>query len=55
MASHHVPRPTTSDILRFRYQHGVNLGSMFVLEQWLSPGMYDYGVSGASELDAVVS
>jgi hypothetical protein len=55
MASHHVPRPTTCDILRFRYQHGVNLGSVFVLEQWLSPGMYDHGVSGASELDAVVA
>ena len=55
MASHHVPRPTTSDILRFRYQHGVNLGSVFVLEQWLSLGMYDHGVSGASELDAVVA
>lgn len=55
MSSHHVPRPTTSDILRFRYQHGVNLGSVFVLEQWLSPRMYDHGVSGDGELDAVVA
>lgn len=55
MSSHHLPRPTTSDILRFRFQQGVNLGGVFVLEQWLTPSMYDEGVSGASELDAVVA
>jgi hypothetical protein len=55
MSSHHIPRPTTNEILRYRFQHGINLGSVYVLEQWLSPKMYDHGVSGASELDAVVA
>lgn len=46
-------RPTPRDILRYRYQHGANLGSIFILEQWLFGGMYDEGVSGSSELDAI--
>ncbi|EXJ73064.1 uncharacterized protein A1O5_04213 [Cladophialophora psammophila CBS 110553] len=48
-------RPTPKDILRYRYQHGTNLGSIFILEQWLFGSMYDQGVSGSSELDAVVA
>ncbi|EXJ63771.1 hypothetical protein A1O7_00106 [Cladophialophora yegresii CBS 114405] len=51
---HHV-QPTPRDILRYRYQHGCNLGSIFVLEQWLFGGMYDEGVGGSSELDAITA
>ncbi|KAI9774410.1 MAG: Glucan 1,3-beta-glucosidase 3 [Geoglossum simile] len=41
------------DILRYRYHHGTSLGSVFVLEQWLSPAMFVDGSGGGSELDAV--
>ncbi|EXJ95904.1 hypothetical protein A1O1_01029 [Capronia coronata CBS 617.96] len=49
------PRPTPQDIIRYRYQHGTNLGAIFVLEQWLFGRMYDENVSSGSELDAVVA
>lgn len=55
MSSHHIPRPQLRDILRYRYHHGPNLGSIFVLERWLYGSMYDAGAAGASELDAIVS
>ncbi|OAP58052.1 hypothetical protein AYL99_07142 [Fonsecaea erecta] len=46
-------RPSPKDILQYRYQHGTNLGGIFILEQWMFGSMYDEGVSGSSELDAV--
>ncbi|KAF5867506.1 putative glucan -beta-glucosidase protein [Botrytis fragariae] len=47
-----ISQPTVSEILRYRYHFGVNLGSIFVLEPWLFPKF----VGGASsELDAVTS
>ncbi len=55
MSSHHIGRPELKDILRYRYHHGANLGSIFVLERWLFGSMYDVGAAGSSELDAVVS
>ncbi|MCJ1238831.1 Glucan 1,3-beta-glucosidase 3 [Varicellaria rhodocarpa] len=45
--------PTPLDVLRYRYHYGSNLGGVFVLEQWLFPNMFDQGVKGSSELDAV--
>ena len=45
--------PTPLDVLRYRYHHGANLGSSFVLEKWLFPGMFQQGAKGDSELDAV--
>ena len=48
-----VSPPTATDVLRYRFQHGVNLGSVFVLERWLSPQMFAEGSTGNSELDAV--
>ncbi|KAL8787553.1 MAG: hypothetical protein Q9195_007725 [Heterodermia aff. obscurata] len=47
--------PTATDILRYRFQHGVNLGSVFVLERWLSPQMFEPSSKGDSELDAVTA
>jgi hypothetical protein len=41
------------EILRYRYHYGTNLGSIFVLEKWLSPAMFVDGSGGGSELDAV--
>ncbi len=48
-----IEPPTALDVLRYRYHHGANLGSCFVLEKWLWPGMFEPGVKGDSELDAV--
>ncbi|KAL8819911.1 MAG: hypothetical protein Q9223_001768 [Gallowayella weberi] len=45
--------PTADDIFRYRYQHGANLGSFFVLEKWLTGSMYLPSAAGDSELDAV--
>lgn len=45
--------PTARDIFRYRYQHGTNLGSIFVLERWLTGSMYEDGTPGSSELEAV--
>ncbi|KAI9837963.1 MAG: hypothetical protein M1819_006117 [Sarea resinae] len=45
--------PSPDDLLRYRYHHGTNLGSVFVLEKWLSGSMFVKGANGGSELDAV--
>lgn len=47
--------PTPFEVLRYRSQHGVNLGSIFVLEKWLFPSMFEAGAKGDSELDAVTA
>lgn len=52
-ASSTIRNPTVTDVLRYRYHHGTNLGTIFVLEQWLSPSMFVSG--GSSELDAVTA
>lgn len=45
--------PTEKDIFRYRYQHGTNLGAIFVLEKWLKGSMYEKGAEGSSELAAI--
>ncbi|TKA81583.1 hypothetical protein B0A49_00355 [Cryomyces minteri] len=47
-----IQPPTPLDVLRYRYHHATNLGSVFVLEQWLTPSMYTQG-SQSAELAAV--
>lgn len=49
------PAPTSDDIFRYRYHHGTNLGSIFVLEKWLSSSMFSPNATSAqsSELEAV--
>ena len=49
------PAVTAADIYRYRYQHGVNLGGVFVLERWLFSSMFDSNCKGESELDAVTT
>ncbi|KAL5349483.1 Glucan 1,3-beta-glucosidase 3 [Pseudogymnoascus australis] len=44
---------TRQDIFRYRYHHGTNLGSIFVLERWLFPSLF-FG-PGDSELAAVTA
>ncbi|KFY37003.1 hypothetical protein V495_07453 [Pseudogymnoascus sp. VKM F-4514 (FW-929)] len=44
---------TRQDIFRYRYHHGTNLGSIFVLERWLFPSLFSG--PGDSELAAVTS
>jgi aryl-phospho-beta-D-glucosidase BglC (GH1 family) len=48
-----ITPPTSTDLLRYRYHHGTNLGSIFVLERWLSGSMFPSSSPGGSELDAV--
>lgn len=45
--------PTQADIIRYRYHHGCNLGSVFIMERWLTDSMYPEGADGSSELTAV--
>lgn len=47
-----VQEPSPLDVLRYRYQHGTNFGSIFVLEKWLTPSMYQ-DKSDSAELAAV--
>ncbi|KAH8662850.1 glycoside hydrolase superfamily [Tricladium varicosporioides] len=47
--------PTPNDVFRYRYHLGTNLGSIFVLERWLSGSMFLPSASGDSELDAVTA
>jgi hypothetical protein len=48
-----IQDPTSLDILRYRYHHGTNLGSIYVLEKWLHPSRFPEGCTGSSELEAV--
>ena len=45
--------PTVCEINRYRTHHGTNIGSVFVLERWLFPGMFLDSAEGGSELSAV--
>ncbi|MCJ1337831.1 Glucan 1,3-beta-glucosidase 3 [Bachmanniomyces sp. S44760] len=47
--------PSRQDILRYRLQHGVNLGGVFVLERWLFGSLFHPHAKGGSELDAVTA
>lgn len=48
-----LTRPTEADVIRYRYAHGVNLGSIFVQEKWLTGAFYPPDCFGTSELAAV--
>lgn len=50
---HTIREPTPLDILRYRYHHGTNLGSVYVIERWLVPSSFPEGAEGSSELAAV--
>ncbi|KAE8452370.1 hypothetical protein EG329_001070 [Mollisiaceae sp. DMI_Dod_QoI] len=50
-----IQPPTAEDVIRYRYHHGVNLGSVFVLEKWLFSDMFLDQAPGDSELDAVTT
>ncbi|KAH7136019.1 glycoside hydrolase superfamily [Dendryphion nanum] len=50
-----IQEPSAVDILRYRYHHGTNLGSIYVLEKWLSPSRFPENAAGSSELEAVKS
>lgn len=48
-----IAEPTDLDILRYRYHHGTNLGSVYVIERWLQSSRFPEGAEGSSELAAV--
>ena len=35
-----VRPPTLADVIRYRYHHGTNIGSIFIMERWLTPSTY---------------
>ncbi|KAK5725998.1 Glucan 1,3-beta-glucosidase 3 [Elasticomyces elasticus] len=47
-----IQPPTPKDVTRFRYHHGCNMGSVFILEKWLTGSMFPDGAPGSSELAA---
>jgi hypothetical protein len=51
--SSNIRDPTPLDIIRYRYHHGTNLGSVYVIERWLQPSRFPDGAEGSSELAAV--
>jgi hypothetical protein len=50
-----ILEPSYDDIIRYRYHHGVNLGSVFVLEKWLTSSAFPSNALGdqTSELACV--
>lgn len=46
---------TPADVFKYRYHHGANLGTVFVLERWLTGCMFNDSSQGTSELAAVES
>lgn len=50
-----IQEPTPLDILRYRYHHGTNLGSIYVIERWLHPSRLPDGADGSSELASVTA
>lgn len=48
-----IREPTPLDIIRYRYHHGANLGSVYVIERWLQPSRFPNDAQGSSELAAV--
>lgn len=48
-----ISEPTLLDVFRYRYHHGTNLGSVYVIERWLQPSRFPDGAEGSSELAAV--
>ncbi|KAE8351804.1 glycoside hydrolase superfamily [Aspergillus coremiiformis] len=53
MANSNYAPPTAEDVFRYRYQHGTNLGSMFVHGPWLNDGASSDDTSVSRELDEV--
>lgn len=50
-----MPPPMPLDVTRYRYHHGANLGSIFILERWLTGSMFHESAKGGSELSAAES
>lgn len=47
-----IQPPTPADVTRYRYHHGTNIGSLFILEKWLTGCMFHEKSQGSSELAA---
>ena len=48
-----IQSPSLADVTRYRYHNGTNIGSIFIIERWLTPSMYHESAKGSSELAAV--
>ncbi|QIW94888.1 hypothetical protein AMS68_000406 [Peltaster fructicola] len=47
-----IQPPSYADVQRYRYHHGTNIGTLFILERWLCGNMFPEGSHGSSELAA---
>lgn len=48
-----IQAPSYADVQRYRYHHGTNFGTLFILERWLCECMFPDGSEGSAELAAV--
>lgn len=53
MSSPPIPPVCLNDLTRYRLHYGANLGSVFILERWLTGSMFPSNTTGQSELSAV--
>lgn len=53
MSSPQPPPICLADVTRYRLHYGANLGSVFILERWLTGSMFPSNTTGQSELSAV--
>lgn len=51
--NHNINEPTPLEIIRYRYHHATNLGSIYVIERWLQPSRFPDDADGSSELACV--
>ncbi|PLB46792.1 glycoside hydrolase [Aspergillus steynii IBT 23096] len=50
-----ISPPTVDDVFRYRYQHGTNLGSVFMHGPWLDNSVFEDDPNGSRELEALKS
>ncbi|GAB7358001.1 hypothetical protein MBLNU230_g0166t1 [Neophaeotheca triangularis] len=48
-----IRAPSPADVIRYRYHHGTNVGSVFIMEKWLTSSMYPDSAEGSAERAAV--
>ncbi|OQO03206.1 hypothetical protein B0A48_11461 [Cryoendolithus antarcticus] len=47
-----IQPPTKQDVDRYRYHHGTNIGTLFILEKWLTGSVFPDNANGSAELAA---
>jgi aryl-phospho-beta-D-glucosidase BglC (GH1 family) len=47
-----IQTPSYAEVYRYRYHHGTNIGTVFILEKWLTGSMFPEHANGSAELAA---